>query len=62
MADLPTASAKNETGNEAFTDFARRILSVPHSEIKARLEAEKAAKRTPKRSASRASAEPSRGR
>jgi hypothetical protein len=39
---------------DKFTNFARQILSVPHSEIKAELDAEKAAKRTPK-SASRVS-------
>jgi hypothetical protein len=32
---------------DRFTDFARRILLVPRSEIVAKLEAEKAAKRTP---------------
>jgi hypothetical protein len=42
-------SAKDVTGDfEKFKDFARQILSVPHSEIKAQLDAEKAAKRTPK--------------
>lgn len=30
---------------EKFTEFMRKLISVPHSEIKARLEAEKAAKR-----------------
>jgi hypothetical protein len=40
---------------DRFTDFARRLFAVPHAEIKAKLDAEKAAKRTPKpkRSASR---------
>jgi hypothetical protein len=33
---------------DRFKDFARKILSVPHSEIKAQLDAEKAAKRTSK--------------
>lgn len=57
MPNQPTSSAKNVTGNfdPAFTDFARRILSVPHSEIKAKLDAEKAAKRTSKISPSPAS-------
>ena len=41
--------------NANFTDFVRRITSVPHSEIKAKLDAEKAAKRTPKAAACRAS-------
>jgi hypothetical protein len=52
--------AKNLTGDsDKFTDFMRRLVAVPHSEIKARLEAEKQAKRTSKTSASRASGEPS---
>lgn len=57
MADLPTTSAKNDTGEfDRFTDFLRRLVSVPHSEIKAQLDAEKAAKRKAKsRSASRVS-------
>jgi len=47
--------AKDVTGDfEKFKDFARQIISVPHSEIKAQLDAERAAKRTPK-SASRVS-------
>jgi hypothetical protein len=51
----PDTSAKNETGDfEQFSNFARQILSVPHSEVKAILDAEKAAKRTSK-SASRVS-------
>lgn len=53
MANQPTTSAKNVTGDfDTFTDFARRLFAVPHSHIKAKLEAEKAVKRTPK-SASR---------
>jgi hypothetical protein len=52
----PTASAKNETGDfDRFTEFARRVISVPHSTIKARLDAEKEAKRTTKASSSRVS-------
>jgi hypothetical protein len=55
----PKPSAKNESGDfERFSNFARQILSVPHSEIKAQLDAEKAAKRTAK-SASRVSDESS---
>jgi hypothetical protein len=55
MSNHPTASAKNETGDfDALTAFARRVVSVPHDVIQARLDAEKAAKRKPKR-ASRAS-------
>jgi hypothetical protein len=63
MANLPTASAKNETGDsDRFTDFARRILSVPHSEIKAKLDAEKESKQVSKPSASRDSVLPSKVR
>ncbi len=37
-------------GNETrrFNEFTRRILAVPHSEIKKKLDAEKAAKKTSK--------------
>lgn len=58
MANRATAPAKEIVGTAAALDeFTRRILSVPHSAIKARLDAEKAVKRTStKRSASRASA------
>jgi hypothetical protein len=60
MANHPTAPAKNETGDFArFTEFTLRIFSVPHCEIKAKLDAEKAAKRTPKGRASRVSGIPS---
>jgi hypothetical protein len=53
--NVKSESAKEVTGDfEKFKDFARQVLSVPHSEIKAQLDAEKAAKRTPK-SASRVS-------
>jgi hypothetical protein len=53
----PVSSAKNVTGDfEVFKDFAKRLFAVPHSAIKAKLEAEKAAKRTPKDRASRVSA------
>jgi hypothetical protein len=58
MPNQPITSAKNDTGEfDRFSDFTRRILSVPHSEIKAKLDAEKTAKRTPK-SASPASGVP----
>jgi hypothetical protein len=51
VADLPTPSAKNDTGDfDRFKDFARRIVRVPHSKIKAQLDAEKEAKRTSKAS------------
>jgi hypothetical protein len=57
LANGPTTPAKDVVGTTAaLNQFTRRILAVPHSKIKAALEAEKAGKRTPKRSASRASA------
>jgi len=60
MPNQPTSSAKNETGDfERFKDFARRVVRVPHSQIKAQLDAEKEAKRTAKASVSRASGESS---
>jgi hypothetical protein len=57
VADLPTTSGKNETGEfDRFKSFLGRLVAVPHSEIKAQLDAEKAGKRKAKaRSASRAS-------
>jgi hypothetical protein len=53
----PKTSAKNTEGDfDRFTGFMKRLVAVPHSEIKAKLDAEKAAKRTPKKKrASRAS-------
>jgi len=56
---LPEPSAKIDTGifDPTFIEFTRQIISVPHSEIKAQLDAEREAKRTSK-SASRASAVP----
>jgi hypothetical protein len=54
----PTHSAKNVTGDFGkFTNFMQRLVAVPHSEIKAKLDAEKQAKKQqPKRSSvSRAS-------
>jgi hypothetical protein len=62
MPNLPEPSAKIDTGDLDFIEFTRRILSVPHSEIKAQLDAEREAKRTSKASASRASAAPSKVR
>jgi hypothetical protein len=58
LPSQPKRSAKKTEGDfEQFTSFMRRLVAVPHSEIKARLEAEKQAKRTPKHSsASRDSA------
>jgi hypothetical protein len=57
---MPNPSAKNDLGpGDRFTNFMRKLVQVPHSEIKAKLDAEREAKRTSKR-ASRASAEASR--
>ena len=54
MANGSTTPAKDVVGTKAALDeFTRRILAVPHSEIKAQLEAEKAAKRTSSNAASR---------
>ena len=56
MPRVPEHPAKNETGDfDRFTEFMRRLVAVPHSEIKAQLEVEKEAKRTPKDSTSRVS-------
>ncbi|MGA2389585.1 MAG: hypothetical protein ABSF97_11530 [Candidatus Sulfotelmatobacter sp.] len=57
MSKSPNASAKNVTGDFGkFTDFMRRLVAVPHSEIKAKLDAEKQAKqRLKKLSSDRAS-------
>jgi hypothetical protein len=53
MPNLPTASAKIQTGDfDRFTEFARRLFAVPHSHIKAQLDAEREAKRTSQASAS----------
>jgi len=59
-ATRPTLSAKNESGEFAkFTNFMRRLMAVPHSEIKAKLDAEKRAnmrkRKSKQASASRAS-------
>lgn len=57
----PDPSAKNDTGEFGkFTNFMRRLVAVPHSEIKAKIDAEKRAKqeRKKKPSASRASSDP----
>jgi hypothetical protein len=51
MAKKPTHSVKNEAGEfDKFRNFMTRLVAVPHSEIKAKLEAEKAAKRKAKSS------------
>ena len=59
MANRPTHSAKNVEGDFGqFTNFMKRLLAVPHSEIKAKLDAEKRAKarrKSSRTSSSRAS-------
>lgn len=53
MARLPKLSAKNATGEyAAFETALKKVLSVPHSEIKSKLEIEKR-KRVKRSSASR---------
>jgi hypothetical protein len=48
-ARFPISPAKDAQGEYArFTDFMRRLVAVPHSEIKAKLDAEKKAKRKAK--------------
>jgi hypothetical protein len=55
MANRPKSPAKNPIGDfDQFTNFMRRLVAVPHDEIKARLDAEKRAKER-KKASSRAS-------
>jgi hypothetical protein len=54
----PKSSAKNPMGDFGkFTDFMKRLVAVPHSEIKAKLDAENRAKarKSSRTSVSRAS-------
>ncbi|MFZ0913571.1 MAG: hypothetical protein WBQ76_11745 [Candidatus Korobacteraceae bacterium] len=56
FARQPDQSAKSDTGDFAkFTDFVKRLMAVPHSEIKAALEQEREAKK--QKRASRAASE-----
>lgn len=56
MPQKPTQSAKNVTGDFGqFKNFVRRLVAVPHSEIKAKLDAEKRAKTRKRKASSRAS-------
>ncbi len=42
MTHKPAPSAKNDTGDYAkFTDFMKRLVAVPHTDIKAALDQEK---------------------
>lgn len=53
---MKATPAKGTGDFDKFTDFMRRLVAVPHSEIKAKLDAEKAVKkRKAKPSASRVS-------
>ena len=53
MSKHPINSGRNDAGEyDRFSAALKKVLSVPHSEIKAKLDAEKAAK---KRLSSRAS-------
>jgi hypothetical protein len=59
VPNQPNQTAKNEPGDfDRFAGFMKKLVAVPHSEIKAKLDAEKAAKRTPKKRASRVSRRP----
>jgi len=56
LAKHPKPSAKNEQGEYVkFTNFMRQLVAVPHSEIKAKLDAEKRAKARKQKASSRAS-------
>jgi hypothetical protein len=61
MATRPKTSAKNVEGDFGkFTNFMKRLVAVPHSEIKAKLDAEKRVKtrKSKRTSASRVSSNP----
>lgn len=63
MSTQPADSAKNVKGDsDTFTSFMQRLMQVPHSEIKAKLDAERKTKRKPKHPSSRASASSSKVR
>ena len=55
----PTQTSQNVQGDFGkFTNFMKRIVAVPHSEIKAKLDAEKRAKaRKPKKTSARGSSD-----
>jgi hypothetical protein len=54
MSNRPVKDVENVAESQ-FTKFMRRLVAVPHSEIKEKLDAEKAAKKLSKASASRVS-------
>jgi len=41
---MPKSGHSKDDPNAKFTDFMRRLVAVPHSEIKAKLDAERKAK------------------
>ena len=43
-----SGNSSSSEPNAKFVDFMRRLIAVPHSEIKAKLEAEKKAKQASK--------------
>jgi len=45
MKAVKAGSPDSEGNFDRFTDFMRRLVAVPHSEIRAKLDAEKAAKK-----------------
>jgi hypothetical protein len=50
MANRPKSLPRDVEGDfSQFTNFMRKLVAVPHSKIRARLEEEKREKRTPKR-------------
>jgi hypothetical protein len=50
MPTRPGLPAKDLTGDfDKFADFMRRLVAVPHSEVKAKLDAEKQAKQRQKK-------------
>jgi hypothetical protein len=56
MASHPKPSAKNEPDEFAkFSSFMKRLVAVPHSEIKKKLDAKKRSKRAKREVSSRAS-------
>jgi hypothetical protein len=56
LKNHPKPSAKNETGEYAtFSNALKRVLSVPHSEMKAKLDAEKLTRARKQKAVSRAS-------
>jgi len=56
MPKHPDNSSTSQTGDfDKFKNFMQRLMSVPHSEIKAKLDAEKQAKKRKRRSKASAS-------